>query len=50
MLGNKKADAASPIYWKSGVIRKVYISPKAAETRALMKLIDDGTTLARQIS
>ena len=30
MLGNKKTDAASQIDWKSGVIRKVYTSPKAA--------------------
>lgn len=48
--GNKKTDAASPIYWKSGVIRKVCTLPKAAETRALMRLVDDGTNLARQVS
>ena len=32
LLGNKKNMAASPIYWKAGVIRKVCLSPKAAET------------------
>ena len=50
MLGKKKTDAVSPIYWKSGVIRKVCTSLKAAETRALMRLVDDGTSLARQVS
>ena len=30
MLENKKTDAASPIYWKSGVIRKVCTLPKDA--------------------
>ena len=43
-------DAASPIFWKSGAIRKVCTLPKAAETRALMRLVDDGTSLARQVS
>ena len=41
MLGKKRTDAALPIYRKSGVIRKVCMSPKAAETRALMKLVDE---------
>ena len=50
MLGNKKTENASPIYWKSGVIRKVCKSPKVAETRSLMRLVDDGTSLARQVS
>ena len=50
MLGNKKTDVVSPIYWKSGVIRKVCTLPKAAETRALMRLVDDGTCLVRQVS
>ena len=34
MLANKKTMDVSPIYWKSGVIKRVYMSPKAAETRA----------------
>ena len=50
MLGNKKTDAALPIFWKSGVIRMVCSSQKAAETRVLMRLVDDRTTLARQVS
>ena len=50
LLGSKKTEAASPIYWKSGVIRKVCTSPKAAETRSLMKLVDDSMNLARQLS
>ena len=32
------------------MIKKVCMSPKAAETRALMKIVDDATNLARQIS
>ena len=31
MLGNKKIGAASTIYWKSWVIRKVFTLPKAAD-------------------
>ena len=42
--------AASPIYWKAGVIRKVCLSPKAAEMRSLIKVVDDTLCLARQIS
>ena len=42
--------AASPIYWKSGVIRKVCLSPKAAETRSLTRVVDDTLCLARQLS
>ena len=49
LLGNKKTDVALPIYWKSGVIRKVCTLPTAVETRALMRLVDDGTSLARQL-
>ena len=35
MLGNKQTGRAAPLYWRSGVIRKVCVSPKAAETRVL---------------
>merc|ERR1712074_269943 len=41
MIGNRKTKAVSPIYWKSGVIRKVCLSPKAAETRSMVKIVDD---------
>ncbi len=50
MLANKKTMNVSSIYWKSGVIKRVCMSPKAAETRALMKIVDDVTNLARQVS
>ena len=50
LLSNKQITAASPLYWKSGVIRKVCTSPKAAETRSLLKTVDDSTSMARQIS
>ena len=50
LLGNKKTVAALPLYWKSGVIRKVCLSPKAAETRSLTRVVDDSLCLARQLS
>ena len=50
MIGNKNTTAVSPIYWKSGIIRKVCMSPKAAETRSMIKIVDDSLCLARQIS
>ena len=50
LIGNRKTTAAAPIYWKAGVIRKVCLSPKAAETRSLMRVVDDTLCLARQIS
>ena len=50
LIGNMKTKAVAPIYWKSGVIRKVCLSPKAAETRSLMRVVDDSLCLARQIS
>ena len=49
MLENKKTEVVSPIYLKSGMIRKVCTLPKAAETRSLMRLVDDGTSMARQV-
>ena len=36
------------MYWKSGVIRKICSSPKAAETRGVMKLVDDCINMANQ--
>ena len=50
MLGNQKTGKAAPIYWRSGVIRKVCVSPKAAETRLLLRLMDDGVHMAKQLS
>ena len=50
LIGNRKTKAVLPIYWKSGVIRKVCLSPKAAETRSMVKIVDDSVSLARQIS
>ena len=46
LLGNKRTVTVSPMYWKSGIIRKVCTSPKAAETRSLLKLVDDCTNMA----
>ena len=50
MIRNIKTKAVSPIYWKSGVIRKVCLSPKAAETRSMIRIVDDSVCLAKQIS
>ena len=50
MLVNEKTMDVSPIYWKSGMIKRVCMFPKAAEARALMKIVDDATNLARQVS
>ena len=45
MLGNKKTGKAAPRYWRPGVISKVCVSPKTAETRLLLRLMDDGVHL-----
>ena len=50
LLGNLGSRKATPIYWRSGVIRKVCVSPKAAETRALLRVTDDSVHMAGQIS
>ena len=50
MLGDRRSRNAALIYWRSGVIRKVCVSPKAAETRALLRLMDDSVHMAKQIS
>ena len=47
MLANEKTMDVSPIHWKSGVIKRVCMSPKAAEIRALMKIGGDATNMAR---
>ena len=47
MLGNQRTGKAAPMYWRSGVIRKVCVSPKAAETRALLRLMDDAVHRVR---
>ena len=50
MLGNKRTEKVSPLYWRSGVIRKVCCSPNAAETRAMLRLMDDAVHMAKQVS
>ena len=50
MLGNKRTGRAAPMYWRSGMMRKVWVSPKAAETRALLRLMDDGVHMVKQLS
>ena len=50
ILGCKSSLVCSPVYWKSGIIRKICTSPKAAETRGIMKLLDDGCNMTKQMS
>ena len=50
ILGNWKKGRAAPICWRSGVIRMVCVSPKAVETRSLLRLVDDGVHMAKQLS
>ena len=38
------------MYWKSGVIRNVCLSPKVAETRGVVKIVDDGINMSKQLS
>ena len=49
MLGSTRTPAAVPLYWRSGVVRNVCMSPKAAETRAMVKLVDDSTYIRQQL-
>ena len=49
IIGNQKTGKAAPLYWRLGVIRKVCISPKAAEIRSLLRLMDDGVHMAKQL-
>ena len=46
IIGNVNEKWVAPIFWKSGVIWKVCTSPKAAETRGVMKIVDDATNVA----
>ena len=50
LLGSRTTKIASPMYWKSGVIRKICTSPKAAETCGVMKMVDDGVNMAKRLS
>ena len=50
MLGNRKTGRAAQMYWRSGVKRKLCVSPKAAETRVLLRLMDEGVHMAKQMS
>ena len=49
LLSNTDNETVSPLYWKSGVIRKICTSPKAAETRGMMKLVDDAVNMKDQL-
>ena len=49
LLGSKTTKMATPMYRKSGVIRNVCLSPKAAETRGMVKIADDGVNMSNQL-
>ena len=49
MIGNKKNKMVSPVYWKSGMIRKVCTLPKAEETIGVMKVVDDAVNTVQQL-
>ena len=50
LLGSKTTKMATPMYWKSGVIRKVCLSPKAAETRGVLKIVDERNNMSNKLS
>ena len=50
LLESKKTEMLSPLFWKSGIILRVCTSLKAVETRALVKVVDDTTSFARQLT
>ena len=39
----------APIYWKSGVVNRDCTSPKAAETRGVMLVVDDAKNVVDQL-
>ena len=41
LLGSKTTKMATPMYGKSGGIRNECLSPKAVETRGVVKIVDD---------
>ena len=47
LIRNDENRRVAPIYQKSGVIQKVCTSPKAAETRGVMNIVDDVTNVAK---
>ena len=49
LLGNKNTKDVVPLYWKSKVIPQVCHSAKDAETRNVLKLVDDSKHLAVQL-
>ena len=49
LLSNTDNEVVSPLFWKSGVIRKICTSPKVAEMRGIMKLVDDTVNLKDQL-
>ena len=49
MLNSEDNEIVSPLFWKSGIIRKICTSPRAAKTRGIMKLVDDSDNLKETI-
>ena len=49
LLGSKTTKMATPMYCKSGVIRKVCLSPKSAETKDVVKIVNDGFNTSNKL-
>ena len=49
MIGNVRNKRVAPVYWKSGVLNRVCISPKSSETRGVMLVVDDAKNVADQL-
>ena len=48
-MSNSEMTRASPIYWKSKQIERVWHSSKDAETLNMSRMVDDATFAARQL-
>ena len=49
LLGSKENLTVVPLFWKSKTIQKVCHSAKGAETRSMMKLMEDSQFFAQQV-
>ena len=49
MIGNVKNKRTASVNWKSGVVNRVCMSPKALESRGVMLVVDDAKNVADQL-
>ena len=50
LLNKIDYEVVPPLFWKSGIIRKIFMSPKAVEMRGVMRLVDDTVNLKKQLT